>query len=656
MIRRIALATVTVTTAALVPAITWSSSANATTPVATPWPGDTTVSVPLGRFTDMVVDQHDGLVFMAGVVNNFINIGYGGGVAAAHVDGSQMTKIAGTADATAITLGPDGQVYVAETSGDIAIIDPATLAVSKTVSTGTDGCPQQIAFAGAALWFSYSCGADNSSGIATLDPDSGLITSGISLTAASRILLRSVPDHADELLATQLQPQGGDLDLLSVSGATLTVAKEQDQVNALGLAFTDHGNTIVAANGTAGVAYSAADLSKRDSGYPVTAASTVAASTDGNWIAASAGQTSFNDVISTFATGSSAPIHTFDTSTPGSANPGQNNNPQPNGLAWSDDTLLAVYADYGWSSVVLKVLNTALQSPTAMTFSGPASAARTGHVTVSGQLPAELASTPVVIKRQDLSGTSVLATVVTDSAGKFSYTDTASIGGANTYSANFLGDQTHAPVSKTWNVAVSRQTVTMSLTLDHASYSYHQIAHLAIHVASHNQKTVQVWAKFGHEPLHLLRTLTLDSRGVARMDSMLTYDTVYQLRFAGDYVYNPRIIAATAYTRVAIVGGLNGYYGSAGAYRLFHAGGEAIITGRVAPDKTGGCLRFESQYYWQGRWVNGDSLACARMDYASGTGAYYQAAAGLPVRTRVVYNTEATNLGNASGWMYLMFR
>lgn len=656
MIRRIAIAAGAATIAALLTAIPGSASAGpATTPTA--WPADKAIPLPLGRFTGMAVDQADGLVFYSGD-DARASDGYGGGVVVSHLDGTALASVAGTTAASAITLGPDGKVYAIEETGVIAAIDPATLAVTDH-PTGDAKCPTSIAFAGSALWFTYQCGSDGANGLATIDLATDTVTTGLTLQYASPPpTIATVPGHPDLLAGSDLAGKY-EVDLIGINGTTAAINQQTAAEGGPSITVTPDGSTILATSPWLGGAgrFSTTDLSQTAGVYaPGGGAETASVSADGALVAVAAGEDASTDTISTFYAGNTTPIRTYDTSTPGEAGQGQNTNPAYGGIGWTGSTLLAVYVDYLGDWPLLKVLNSALQTPTAMTFSGPASASRTGRITLTGQLPSDLSSAPVTITKRDLSGVHTLGTATTGSTGKFTYLDAPGVGGTDTYTATYAGDKTHAPVSKSWNVAVSRQTVTMSIALDHGSYNYHQIAHLAIHVASHNQKTVQVWAKFGHQPLHLLRTLTLDSRGVAHMDSMLTYDTLYQLRFAGDYVYNPRTVTTTAYTRVAIAGGLYGYYGTSGAYRLYHYGSDATIGGMVAPDKTGGCLRFESQYYWHGQWVNGDSLSCQRMQYSSGTDAYFSASRGLPIRVRVVYNTEATNLGNASALMYLVFR
>jgi hypothetical protein len=653
MIRRVAVAAAVVTVAALAPV--FASPASATDP---------NVNIPLGQATGIVVDQAHGLLFISGRRNVNFDGPSPGGVAVATVAGTDMHRIDGTTNAASLVLGPDGLVYVAEDSGAIAVIDPVTETVTSTYSTGAYGCPTSVAFAGANLWFGYACGPQGpdpanaqTSGIGLLNRADDTVTPNFVNPPNYGITkLHSVPGSDTKLIATGANATT-DLDLLTVSGATATLTAQVDNINISDLAVSPDGSTLLVATQASGVAsYSTADLSPGNVTYPTpgTSGLSSAFTADGNHVAVNGYGSS--GVVVTYSAGSTSPIRTYRNS--GAAGQQVITNPQPHGMAWAGNTLLAVWADYADGYPQLRVLNSALQQPVGLSLTAPASVGR-GHTLVfTGKLlPAPAAGSQLHVIKRDLSGQHTVSTVSTDAAGNFSVRDVPQVGGTNTYTISFAGDASHAPTSRSLNVAVSRIVPSMSIRLDHATYNYLQPVHITAHLGTtYNGRRVTLYAQAAHHSKVALRVMTVDRHGNVSIAPTVSYTTAFTVSFAGDYRFAPRSVSALARTRVAITATARGSYGVSGAYHLYHASQGAELDGHVSPNKANNCAVFEWQYLnGAGQWVSGPSLSCQILGSTSSASAEFDGETGFNFRLRVSYGTDSFNVGSASNWVYVRF-
>jgi len=216
----------------------------ATAPLASA--ADPSILLPLGRYSAMVVDPAHAEVFVAGRTNQIGQRPGLGGVVVAATSGSAATYVTGTSDANGIAIGPDGLVYAAEQDGHIVAIDPVTKTITATFDTGTAGCPDSVAFAGAELWFSYGCDPGTDTGLAELDTTSSTVTAGLLAGPKTQLAsLAELPGHSDTLLATDLTAVGGDLDVLSVSGTSITVQTQVADVNASDLVGSPDGTSVI---------------------------------------------------------------------------------------------------------------------------------------------------------------------------------------------------------------------------------------------------------------------------------------------------------------------------------------------------------------------------------------------------------------------------
>jgi hypothetical protein len=84
------------------------------------------------------------------------------------------------------------------------------------------------------------------------------------------------------------------------------------------------------------------------------------------------------------------------------------------------------------------------------------------------------------------------------------------------------------------------------------------------------------------------------------------------------------------------------------------------VRGVVAPNKSGECLEFEVQEYYQGAWHPNVLTGCVALSSSSSAGGSFkltEANTGYPYRIRADYFhslSDTSNLDNDSAWIYLM--
>jgi hypothetical protein len=99
-------------------------------------------------------------------------------------------------------------------------------------------------------------------------------------------------------------------------------------------------------------------------------------------------------------------------------------------------------------------------------------------------------------------------------------------------------------------------------------------------------------------------------------------------------------------------GGLSGYYGTSGRYRLYHNGQRPRIRGAVTPNHAGLYLTFEAQRYKRGRWRLAESAGyLIRAD--GSVSAYLLNTFRGAYRVRTKFIGDVNHLGDASPWKYL---
>jgi hypothetical protein len=620
---------------------------------------DPSTLLPLGTYSHMAVDATQGLAFITGHAHQFSNRPGVSGVAVVNVDGSSPAVITGTSASTGVVVGPDGLVYAAEDDGHIAQIDPATKSLVHAFNTG-NVCPNSIAFAGAELWFSYGCDPSTDAGLAELDTATSTITSGVLHGAhATRATLASVPGHTDKLVATNLSDVGGDLNVLTIAGVTATVAKTITGLNLADVAVNPDGNSVLVAGGSAARTYAISDLSDLGVTYntPLGGSASVAYSADGTYVGVGTGPDPFNATVTTFGPSSTIPVRSYDTSTPGSANQGQNNLPQEADLAWSGTALLAVYVDYLGAYPKLVVYNSAIKALTAMTLTGPASSTRAAPLALHGTLTsggAALAGVQLAVTKTDLDGAHTLPSVTTSGTGAFTVSNTPAVGGTNTYHVSYAGDATHAAVAKSIKVAVSRATTTLTIKTDHATYNYGQTMHAVAHLGgTFSNRVVNIYVTPYHAPRVLLRSAHVDSHGNLATSAIARTRSVWTASFAGDERWAPRTVTAVVKVHAKIVSKVGRKLGTSGKYGIFSASNGGSLTITVSPNKANENVRFVLQVY-SGGWHTVLTKLYPLLSNSAKL-IYFWGDRGYNYRIRGQYGGDAANLSQVGTWVYAQF-
>lgn len=306
----------------------------------------------------------------------------------------------------------------------------------------------------------------------------------------------------------------------------------------------------------------------------------------------------------------------------------------------------------------------------ALTLKAPATATRAAALTFGGTLgdaPYPAGET-VTVSRTDLAHTStpVTWTVPVGTDGKITVKDTPSIGGANTYKVDYPGDAAHQAATASSTVQVSRAATAVSVTSNESTYTYGATATVTAHLGTtYDSRTVSIWATPAGGKKTLVKTAAVDSKGNLKATYRLTHNTTFTASFAGDYRYAPATATRAVHDQVGIAEKLGGSYTSTKygtvTYRVYHHTVKPQVTGTVTPDKSGQCLRFQAQEYYNKAWHTLTTSSCFSLATGSvgSTGLSLTNAVNQKFRVRTEYVAgakDATNVSTWGGWLYLTVR
>ena len=320
-------------------------------------------------------------------------------------------------------------------------------------------------------------------------------------------------------------------------------------------------------------------------------------------------------------------------------------------------------------STVERSLIVSPYTPT-LTLKAPTTATRGAALTFGGTLgdaPYPAGETATV-SRTDLAhaSTPVVWTVPVGTDGKITVKDTPSIGGENTYKVDYPGDATHQATTASSTVQVSRAASAVSVTSNESTYTYGATATVTAHLGTtYNSRTVSIWATPAGGTKTLVKTAAVDSKGNLRATYKLTHNTTFTASFAGDYRYAPAAATRAVHDQVGIAEKLGGSYTSTKygtvTYRVYHHTVKPQVTGTVTPDKSGQCLRFQAQEYYNKAWHTLTTSGCFSLATGSvaTTGLSLTNAVNQKFRVRSEYVAGAKDASNVStwgGWLYLTVR
>ncbi|GIG70524.1 FG-GAP-like repeat-containing protein [Phytomonospora endophytica] len=423
---------------ALACAITATGAILAAQPAAAD-PPERHVALPGGVYTDVMVDEARGKVFLAKTGPDAVVV--------TDLTGTVLQTIAGITNPSELSPSEDGStIYVTEReTASFAAIDAESNAVTHHPLTA-EHCVISAAYTGGKLWFSYRDGDCTTGGsLGSYDPTTGEVGSALAETHANSVL-SALPDQPDRLLRADTGETQGVLRVYDVTGDTPTVVSSRGPMGLTPCSrptlFAD-GDKVAIPCGAAGTRIlSTADLqlirTLPASSPPASMTATAATvSPDGRFIA-----TGSRLLFGTTATASIWDAETGarirDVTSPALTI-------GAGGLALTDGGELFV-ASSG-EKATLSVFELATTYATRLSLRAPVSVPRNGTVNVTGNLQyGPGVPTALAVTRFGANGTHNLGTVMTDAQGAVSFQDTPGILGRVLYRFSYTGDAEHTSV------------------------------------------------------------------------------------------------------------------------------------------------------------------------------------------------------------------
>ncbi len=623
---------------------------------------DTSVTLPLTSYSQMVVDSaHGHLFFSQGSTSK-------NSILVTDFAGKTVTTITGQTAVMGIALSPDGSTLYAALSGAHTVTAISTENLQQTASypLGDANTPYSVAVQSGKLWVSYDTGTIGSATIG--DFDLSAATPALETQAAmggwySAPMIAADPTDAGHVLVAIQQGMdpapaasydtGADPVTLNAKKADLP----DDCENAQDLAVVPGGAQFVPACGYpyAHFRYSSADLSGQGS-YGSTNYPNSVAFASGNGLVAAGVSTSSPDVY-VYAQGGDTPINVYNAGYGALDARGL-------GLTADGSKLFAVTGASG--AYTLHVYDSPGDLGAELTLSS--AGVTVGHpVTIDGTLrttgASPVAGATISVSRTGPGGTAKL-TETTGADGSYSVTDTPPSAGTFTYTASYAGDASVAPATATGTVTVSKMAPGLSMSVTPTAATYRPVVHITVHLGTANgDKTVSVYAKpAGATRQALLKTGTVSSTGTMSLTFPTTYNTTFSAVFAGDASYTPKSVSVAVSVGASVTMQVGGYYASKSigsvTYRLYHQTKKLIAAVLVAPNKHGECVKFDLQELYKGKWY--DSLTgCGTLGANSTAGAIYtlsKADLGFHYRLRAEYQrgTDTRNQSADGGWQYFI--
>jgi hypothetical protein len=612
---------------------------------------DATLSMPLTHFTDLVVDDAHGHVFLSG--------GGTDGIVVRNLEGATVTTIPNEPGATQMALSYDSStLYVALVgAGAIAAIDTGTLTETTRYSVGAI-CPTSVAFASGKVWFGYGCDQWGSN-VGVVDPstDPPTVTLG---------LLASNTDYPPEVLASAAKPgllvvadvgsSPGLLQLVDVStGTAVFGASRQDTSPGPDVALTADGSRLIM---TYGAVFLTSDLTA-DGSYTGPYDSSIGFAAGPGGLVAESVLGWYTPDITVFRADRTV-VRSYETG--GCCSQGQSGSVPRAGLAFSGDGthLFAVTTDYLGNTVQLRVLHDPGKAPATIALTKPTSAVINHAFSLTGHLTSTLAipvGAVITVKRDSTYGTVNLPSRTTASGGAFTITDTLTKRGAYGYRASWAGDATHAATTTRVTFAVSGLTTAVSILNGAGPYGYGSRPLVVAHLGTSKLRALRIYATPYGGSKTLIRSGTVDSHGNLSVYYTMTRRTTFTVAFAGDDTYNPVYSSKALLGYAKVSSAMLGYYATSGSYKLVHTSVDPSLYVSVAPNNAGACVSYAVQRYYSGAWHTVATDSCEYLDSTShGVATYYtNVPAGTRFRLRATFNGDTRNVKTYGAWVYGKF-
>jgi hypothetical protein len=171
--------------------------------------------------------------------------------------------------------------------------------------------------------------------------------------------------------------------------------------------------------------------------------------------------------------------------------------------------------------------------------------------------------------------------------------------------------------------------------------------------AGATNRVVRVYAEPAGSPRQLIAERDVGDDGRFTVSHVVSRNTTFVAEWDGDDTYLPLFVEDQVGVPAVVTGNLQGFYGTAGRYKLYRAGDEPVYVGRVKPNHQGDPLVFELGRYTNGRWrivgrttlqLNAQSRAAVQIGGLT---------TGVNYRIRARFRGDAENLADAGPWAYL---
>ncbi|MDL2078692.1 Ig-like domain repeat protein [Streptomyces sp. GXMU-J15] len=584
-----------------------------------------------------------------------------GTVLAANHSGTVLASVSGVSGVSDLALSDDGATLYAAAPGthEIVALDAATLDVKARYPVATDTGPVHVAYAGGKVWFSYGDQWDGDLGSvdpANVDAPVALAQfpkEGTSVGMWGQALLDTDPLRPGLLAVGETGLSTGSMAVLDVSDGTakLTAWHNGDYSLNHGIGDIDlvAGNDQVLLNGTDRDAYADGRFTKAGA-YPAGHRADIGRS---GLVAQSTGSK-----VAVYRPNATQPVRTYSTAAAD--------------LAWAPDSsrifALVPNSTGGYS---LKALTSPNLNVPTLKVNAPSTATRNKKLTVTGKISATVPlpeGIQLSVTRTDLDSPNgkALPAVKVKADGTYSFTNTPPAGGKVKYTVKYAGDATHAPVSASDTVEVSRAATKLSLNNNGKLYGYGADVKFTAHLGTtYKNRTVEIWANpYGSDkPNKLIKSGKVNSSGNLSAVVDMKRDTTVTAVFKGDARYKPKTVKVTAYAKAKVSTTVAKHYKKAKigstTYYWFHKNTDPLLT-TTMNYYAGRQQRFDLQVYHQGKWYDaGSEYFSLGTNGKSAVTLEAPGQAGIKARMRSAYingssgdNVNSTTYGT---WKYLYF-
>lgn len=525
---------------------------------------DTYGKLPITSFGDLVVDPVHQRVFASDPSS--------GKIVATDYRGKVVAELAGLPGVWGLALSTDSSRLYAAVPGARALVAVATTTVTEATRfpVGDSVYPGEVAAAGDRLWFGYDTSEtqQDSGDFGSVD----LKTSDVRLHdyAADESWglydgpprLAVSPSRPGLLVAADVHVSNSRIGVYDVSSGTAHLTRKGQVERGLttsDIAFTSDGSELFRIDYRSRQRIDVDDLSGAEVDE-LTLNYAMGAAADGRIAVATEGPGSAT-VVEVYAKGAAKPTQEIPVPVvDGITSP----RVSQHGLAWEPggNRLFAVVD--GFRLLVLNDPSTTLPTPShpatpAVTVNRPSfEYARPGTpYTITGTtagLPAGAALTVTRTNGETPAG-KVIATVVPDDSGAFSFTDTVMVEGQVTYEVRYPGTGNWDSLSSVVSLWAYKLATTLSLTGNGSVHAYGTTATFTASLRKWDtNRVVEIWADPAgdDQPNRLIKKGSVDSAGKLSVSLRLTRNTTLTAKFSGDLVYGAGTTSATVYTRVAV--------------------------------------------------------------------------------------------------------